>query len=165
MLGSQQLESDLEGQTRRLEEHEMPDVKRRALFLDGTWNDVSANTNVWRLKSLCQECSCASGGHDNAPEAIRCTLAVPTGAPNPIAKETGDITNGHTRYVRSTVSEKIRTQEIGFSSVAADRPPLNVPDESPPVSHLLFRRFDPIQLLLPSQTRHQKRRVLAGSDT
>lgn len=31
----------------------MPDVKRIALFLDGTWNNVSANTNVWRLKSLC----------------------------------------------------------------------------------------------------------------
>jgi uncharacterized protein (DUF2235 family) len=34
----------------------MPDVKRIALFLDGTWNNVSANTNVWRLKSLC-DCS------------------------------------------------------------------------------------------------------------
>ena len=31
----------------------MPDAKRMALFLDGTWNNVSANTNVWRLKSLC----------------------------------------------------------------------------------------------------------------
>lgn len=31
----------------------MPDVKRIALFLDGTWNNVAANTNVWRLKSLC----------------------------------------------------------------------------------------------------------------
>ncbi|HEY6448653.1 MAG TPA: DUF2235 domain-containing protein [Acidobacteriaceae bacterium] len=31
----------------------MPDGKRIALFLDGTWNNVSANTNVWRLKSLC----------------------------------------------------------------------------------------------------------------
>jgi len=31
----------------------MPDVKRIALFLDGTWNNVSSNTNVWRLKSLC----------------------------------------------------------------------------------------------------------------
>jgi uncharacterized protein (DUF2235 family) len=27
--------------------------KRLALFLDGTWNTVSSNTNVWRLKSLC----------------------------------------------------------------------------------------------------------------
>lgn len=27
--------------------------KRIALFLDGTWNDISNNTNVWRLKSLC----------------------------------------------------------------------------------------------------------------
>jgi uncharacterized protein (DUF2235 family) len=31
----------------------MADVKRLALFLDGTWNNVSDNTNVWRLKSLC----------------------------------------------------------------------------------------------------------------
>src|SRR5262245_47203887 len=27
--------------------------KRLALFLDGTWNAVDDNTNVWRLKSLC----------------------------------------------------------------------------------------------------------------
>ncbi len=26
--------------------------KRLALFLDGTWNSVGDNTNVWRLKSL-----------------------------------------------------------------------------------------------------------------
>lgn len=32
----------------------MSDVKRIALFLDGTWNNVDANTNVWRLKSLCK---------------------------------------------------------------------------------------------------------------
>jgi uncharacterized protein (DUF2235 family) len=31
----------------------MADKKRIALFLDGTWNNVSDNTNVWRLKSLC----------------------------------------------------------------------------------------------------------------
>jgi uncharacterized protein (DUF2235 family) len=30
-----------------------PTKKRLALFLDGTWNTVSSNTNVWRLKSLC----------------------------------------------------------------------------------------------------------------
>src|SRR2546422_13826 len=27
--------------------------KRIALFLDGTWNTVNDNTNVWRMKSLC----------------------------------------------------------------------------------------------------------------
>jgi uncharacterized protein (DUF2235 family) len=27
--------------------------KRLALFLDGTWNTVNDNTNVWRLKALC----------------------------------------------------------------------------------------------------------------
>jgi uncharacterized protein (DUF2235 family) len=31
--------------------------KRIALFLDGTWNNVSDNTNVWRLKSLCSKSS------------------------------------------------------------------------------------------------------------
>src|SRR5262249_17219902 len=27
--------------------------KRIAVFLDGTWNTVNDNTNVWRLKALC----------------------------------------------------------------------------------------------------------------
>ena len=30
-----------------------PTKKRLAVFLDGTWNAVGDNTNVWRLKSLC----------------------------------------------------------------------------------------------------------------
>ena len=30
-----------------------PEKKRLALFLDGTWNVVGDNTNVWRMKSLC----------------------------------------------------------------------------------------------------------------
>lgn len=32
---------------------EKPRTKRLAIFLDGTWNAVGDNTNVWRLKSLC----------------------------------------------------------------------------------------------------------------
>jgi uncharacterized protein (DUF2235 family) len=33
----------------------MPETKKRiALFLDGTWNTITSNTNVWRLKSLCE---------------------------------------------------------------------------------------------------------------
>lgn len=32
-----------------------PGRKRVALFLDGTWNTVGDNTNVWRLKALCAE--------------------------------------------------------------------------------------------------------------
>jgi uncharacterized protein (DUF2235 family) len=32
---------------------EKPQKKRLAVFLDGTWNAVGDNTNVWRLKSLC----------------------------------------------------------------------------------------------------------------
>jgi uncharacterized protein (DUF2235 family) len=31
----------------------MVSSKRVALFLDGTWNNVDDNTNVWRMKSLC----------------------------------------------------------------------------------------------------------------
>lgn len=31
------------------------DRKRVALFLDGTWNTLNNNTNVWRLKSLCKQ--------------------------------------------------------------------------------------------------------------
>jgi uncharacterized protein (DUF2235 family) len=33
----------------------MAELKRIALFLDGTWNTVNDNTNVWRLKSLCTQ--------------------------------------------------------------------------------------------------------------
>lgn len=34
---------------------EPPARKRLALFLDGTWNTVGDNTNVWRLKALCAD--------------------------------------------------------------------------------------------------------------
>jgi uncharacterized protein (DUF2235 family) len=34
-----------------------PSKKRIALFLDGTWNTVRDNTNVWRLKALCKSTS------------------------------------------------------------------------------------------------------------
>jgi uncharacterized protein (DUF2235 family) len=33
----------------------MAGKKRIAIFLDGTWNSVETNTNVWRLRSLCAE--------------------------------------------------------------------------------------------------------------
>ena len=33
----------------------MAGIKRIAVFLDGTWNNVADNTNVWRLKSLCDK--------------------------------------------------------------------------------------------------------------
>ena len=39
--------------------------KRLALFLDGTWNTVSSNTNVWRMKSMC-----AKVGSDGVPQAV-----------------------------------------------------------------------------------------------
>jgi uncharacterized protein (DUF2235 family) len=44
---------------------EAPVKKRLALFLDGTWNTVSSNTNVWRLKSLC-----ALKGADGKPQQV-----------------------------------------------------------------------------------------------
>jgi uncharacterized protein (DUF2235 family) len=34
-----------------------PGGKRIALFLDGTWNTVSDNTNIWRMRALCAETS------------------------------------------------------------------------------------------------------------
>jgi uncharacterized protein (DUF2235 family) len=34
-----------------------PTQKRLAVFLDGTWNAVGDNTNVWRLRSLCAPAS------------------------------------------------------------------------------------------------------------
>jgi uncharacterized protein (DUF2235 family) len=37
--------------------------KRLAIFLDGTWNVVGQNTNVWRLRSLC-----ALAGTDGVPQ-------------------------------------------------------------------------------------------------
>ncbi len=30
----------------------MPEIRKLALFLDGTWNTLNDNTNVWRMKSL-----------------------------------------------------------------------------------------------------------------
>jgi uncharacterized protein (DUF2235 family) len=38
-----------------IETVETPARKRVALFLDGTWNTVSDNTNVWRLRALCAD--------------------------------------------------------------------------------------------------------------
>ncbi|MEA2952492.1 MAG: hypothetical protein QOJ96_2012 [Alphaproteobacteria bacterium] len=35
----------------------IPPKKRIALFMDGTWNIVSDNTNLWRLKALCSPVS------------------------------------------------------------------------------------------------------------
>lgn len=39
--------------------------KRLAVFLDGTWNSVNSNTNVWRMRALC-----ASKGTDGRPQLI-----------------------------------------------------------------------------------------------
>jgi len=47
--------------------------KRLALFLDGTWNTVNDNTNVWRLKSLC-----ASRSTDGLAQAVYYSAGVGT---------------------------------------------------------------------------------------
>ena len=38
-----------------IETAQPPERKRLALFLDGTWNTLDDNTNVWRLKALCAQ--------------------------------------------------------------------------------------------------------------
>ena len=39
--------------------------KRLAIFLDGTWNSIDSNTNVWRMRALC-----AAKGKDGKPQLI-----------------------------------------------------------------------------------------------
>ena len=39
--------------------------KRLAVFLDGTWNSVNSNTNVWRMRALC-----ASKSKDGTPQVV-----------------------------------------------------------------------------------------------
>ena len=39
--------------------------KRLAIFLDGTWNSVESNTNVWRMRALC-----AAKSKDGRPQLI-----------------------------------------------------------------------------------------------
>src|SRR5258708_8266478 len=50
--------------------------KRLAVFLDGTWNQVNSNTNVWRMRAPCPPTAPAGTPqlsyyqvHDNAPLA------------------------------------------------------------------------------------------------
>lgn len=45
--------------------------KRIALFLDGTWNSVDSNTNVWRMRALC-----ATKGADGAPQIVYYSVGV-----------------------------------------------------------------------------------------
>jgi uncharacterized protein (DUF2235 family) len=45
--------------------------KRLALFLDGTWNSVDSNTNVWRMRALC-----ASKGKDGQPQLVYYAIGV-----------------------------------------------------------------------------------------
>ncbi len=39
--------------------------KRLAVFLDGTWNSINSNTNVWRMRALC-----ASKSKDGKPQLV-----------------------------------------------------------------------------------------------
>jgi uncharacterized protein (DUF2235 family) len=45
--------------------------KRLAVFLDGTWNAVNDNTNVWRLKSLC-----SANSRDGAAQLVYYDIGV-----------------------------------------------------------------------------------------
>lgn len=46
-------------------------LKRLALFLDGTWNAVETNTNVWRMKALC-----APVGNDGKSQLVLYEIGV-----------------------------------------------------------------------------------------
>jgi hypothetical protein len=50
---------------------ETPLTKRLAVFLDGTWNVVDDNTNVWRLKSLI-----SSRSGDNSEQMVYYEIGV-----------------------------------------------------------------------------------------
>jgi Uncharacterized alpha/beta hydrolase domain (DUF2235) len=39
--------------------------KRLAVFLDGTWNSVNSNTNIWRMRALC-----ATKSKDGQPQLV-----------------------------------------------------------------------------------------------
>jgi uncharacterized protein (DUF2235 family) len=45
--------------------------KRLAIFLDGTWNSVDSNTNVWRMRALC-----ATKGEDGVPQLVYYSVGV-----------------------------------------------------------------------------------------
>ncbi len=45
--------------------------KRLVLFLDGTWNSVDSNTNVWRMRALC-----AAKSKDGKPQLIYYSVGV-----------------------------------------------------------------------------------------
>jgi len=45
--------------------------KRLVVFLDGTWNSVNSNTNVWRMRALC-----AAKGADGKPQLVYYEIGV-----------------------------------------------------------------------------------------
>ena len=45
--------------------------KRLAVFLDGTWNSVDSNTNVWRMRALC-----AAKSKDGKPQLVYYSVGV-----------------------------------------------------------------------------------------
>lgn len=45
--------------------------KRLAIFLDGTWNSINSNTNVWRMRALC-----AAKSSDGKPQLIYYEMGV-----------------------------------------------------------------------------------------
>ena len=45
--------------------------KRLVIFLDGTWNSVNSNTNVWRMRAMC-----AAKGKDDKPQLVYYEIGV-----------------------------------------------------------------------------------------
>ncbi|MBD8906055.1 DUF2235 domain-containing protein [Methylorubrum zatmanii] len=68
-----------------IEPAQSPERKRIAVFLDGTWNTLDDNTNVWRLKALC-----AQRGTDGVRQVVY-----------------------YSRGVGTTVGEKVRGGVLG----------------------------------------------------
>ncbi|WP_439923558.1 DUF2235 domain-containing protein [Nitrobacter sp. JJSN] len=56
-------------QSNSIETDQQP--KRLAVFLDGTWNSVDTNTNVWRMRSLCAPIS-----KDGKPQLVYYSVGV-----------------------------------------------------------------------------------------
>jgi hypothetical protein len=46
--------------------------KRLAIFLDGTWNSINSNTNVWRMRALCA----AKSKKDGRPQLVYYEIGV-----------------------------------------------------------------------------------------
>ncbi|CAA2137656.1 DUF2235 domain-containing protein [Methylobacterium bullatum] len=84
----------------------VPPHKRIALFLDGTWNTLDDNTNVWRLKALC-----AQRGTDGVSQVVYYSRGVGT---TPTEKVRGGVLGvGIDRNVARAYEWLVETYEPG----------------------------------------------------